>query len=300
MEFQPFQIEDKPEIDAFLKPLKPEASELTFTYMIMWGQDGKFTWAVEDDVLYVLVRFGEKYPPFLLPPVPKDMGMDYAHAVAKGCEALAAIGAKPKFRSISGPFVPLFEQHAPGLRLLHERDSDDYVYLAEDLITLRGKKLHGKRNHINQFRSRYSFEYRPLRPEDEGACMELYLGWLQEKDVFAPGILGEMKGLRFLLPNMEQLGVKGGAIFVDGRMAAFTLGEQLSPDMALIHIEKADSAIPGLYPLINQQFAEHEWSGVTYINREEDMGVEGLRKAKLSYHPVRMTEKFAAVPKDTE
>ena len=92
------------------------------------------------------------------------------------------------------------------------------------------------------------------------------------------------------------LGVKGGGIRIDGKLRAFSLGKLINEDMAVIHIEKADESFEGIYSVINQQFAEHEWSGVKYINREEDMGIEGLRKAKLSYRPVELIQKYVAKP----
>ncbi len=296
MEFHTFQIQDKPTIDAFVKPLKLECSELTFTNMIIWGQDGKMQWAVQDDVLYVRLQFGS-HPPFFFPPVPKDVSMDYGKAISAASDHLRGEGATPMFRSISGIFVKLFEKYAPDFVMMQDRNTFDYVYRAEDLITLRGKKLHSKRNHINQFKNNYRYAYRPLQPDMIEDCMSVYLNWLQEKDVFEPGILGELQAIKFLLPNMEALGVKGGAIYVEDKLTAFTIGEQIRENMALIHIEKADANVPGLYAMINQQFVENTWSGLELINREEDMGIEGMRKAKLSYHPVRMIEKYTAKPK---
>ena len=100
---------------------------------------------------------------------------------------------------------------------------------------------------------------------------------------------------------MEELGLTGGAILLDGKIKAFTVGERLNDDMQLIHIEKADSEINGLFPMINQQYVLHECADVQYINREEDMGVEGMRKAKRSYYPDFMVKKyFAAKGKVTE
>ena len=97
-----------------------------------------------------------------------------------------------------------------------------------------------------------------------------------------------------MLNNLEDFGLKAGAIFVGGRVVAFTFGEQLNTDTAVIHVERADPEVRGAYPAINQAFVENEWSEMTYINREEDMGIEGLRKAKESYKPVKMIEKFTA------
>jgi hypothetical protein len=94
---------------------------------------------------------------------------------------------------------------------------------------------------------------------------------------------------------MRKLGVAGGSIYVGDKLVAFTMGEQVREDMAVIHIEKADASYVGLYAAINQQFVMHEWKDVVYVNREEDMGIPGMRKAKLSYHPAKLLEKFDAV-----
>jgi len=295
LEFQPVRMEDKAVIDSYFKPPAFECSELTFTNIIIWGQDNKIQWAESGDALYVRLQFSPKQSPFLFPPVPKDFSCDYTRVLDTALAYFDSIGVEPRFRSVSGPFVELFRQSAPLFSLIPDRDTADYVYSAEDLITLKGRKFHAKRNHINQFSSQYAFTYAPLTSEKAGDCMQLYMSWLQEKDVNEPGIMGEMKAIAFLLPNMERLGVAGGCIYVGEKLVAFSLGEQVREDMAIIHIEKADPSYPGLFTVINQQFAEHAWSKMRYINREEDMGIPGMRKAKESYQPVKMIEKFDAV-----
>lgn len=294
LEFQPIRLEDKATIDSYLKPHAFECSEFTFTNFIIWGQDGKIQWAQSNGVLFIRLQFG-KHPPFMFPPIPKAITPEYPEAISQACRYFNEIGVPPRFRSISGPFVELFRNYCTMMTLVPDRSTFDYIYLTEDLIELKGRKYHAKRNHINQFTTQYEYTYRPLTPDMTDACMDLYMSWLQEKDINEPGILGEMKAIRFLLPNMRELGVVGGSIYVGDKLVAFTLGERIREDMALIHIEKADASYVGLYAAINQQYAEHEWKDVMYLNREEDMGILGMRKAKLSYHPVKMLEKFDAV-----
>ncbi|MDL2235573.1 phosphatidylglycerol lysyltransferase domain-containing protein [Christensenellaceae bacterium OttesenSCG-928-L17] len=295
LSFHPFTLDDKPFIDAYLKPYQFECSEFTFTNMIIWGQDEKIRWAEHNDVLYVLLQFGG-FPAFMFPPIPKCKSTcAYGTAVDVAVQYFFAKGFQPRFRSISGVFVQLFRKHCPQFSLIADRDTYDYVYRAEDLISLSGRKYHAKRNHINQFEAQYDYAYKPLTPDMTDECMEVYLSWLQEKDIYEPGILGEMKAIRFLLPNMEKLNVKGGCITINDKVVAFTLGEQINPTGAVIHIEKADSSYMGLFAVINQKFAENCWSDLQFINREEDMGLLGLRKAKLSYRPVKLIEKSIAV-----
>ena len=116
----------------------------------------------------------------------------------------------------------------------------------------------------------------------------------QEDGTVDPFIGYERTAILEVLNNFEDFGLKGGAILLDGRVIAFTFGEQLNTDTAVIHVEKADPELRGAYPAINQGFVAHAWSHLTYINREEDMGIEGLRKAKESYKPEKLIEKFNA------
>jgi hypothetical protein len=174
-----------------------------------------------------------------------------------------------------------------------DRDQWDYVYRVRDLIELRGNRYHRKRNHIEQLRSRHDFAYRPLTAELVTACQELQDRWCDEKhcDLVAT-LRAEARAVKEVLESCDALGVTGGCIEIEGRVEAFTLGELLNPETVVIHIEKANAAFHGLYQVINQQFLEQEWTDVTYVNREQDLGIPGLRRAKESYHPYHMVEKF--------
>jgi hypothetical protein len=111
-------------------------------------------------------------------------------------------------------------------------------------------------------------------------------------------LLGEERAIYEALINIEKLNFKGGVILIDGKVEAFALGEQLNPQTAVIHIEKANPAFDGLYQLINQEFCIHEWSTLPYINREQDLGEKGLRESKLSYHPHHMVNKYTVQLKE--
>ena len=115
------------------------------------------------------------------------------------------------------------------------------------------------------------------------------------KEIETEGLDDEFDAIKDLVTNIDELGVVGGGIRVGGRLAAFSFGEALDDKMALIHLEHADNAYEGAFTVMNQQFLEHEWSGFEFVNREEDMGIEGLRRAKLSYRPYRMIEKIIAI-----
>jgi uncharacterized protein len=178
------------------------------------------------------------------------------------------------------------------------RDSFDYVYLLEKLVTLSGNKLHSKRNHINRFKENNNWSFELISLENLAECWEMNLEWCKINNVSKDEQLkDESCAVRRCFKNFRDLGLEGGLIRSEGRVIAFTMGEKLNSDTYVIHIEKAFGEIQGAYQMINREFAtyiQQKHSEIIYVNREEDMGMEGLRKAKLSYHPVKMEEKFIA------
>ena len=290
LQFQPIAPEMRELVLRYTTQWHLNSSEYTFTNLLMWGTNGRIKLAEHDNALFFLLKYG-KQEAFMFAPLTLSPQGDYVRAVKTAEEYCLQNGITPLFKAISGLLKDAFSQ-CEEYELFEDRDNYDYVYRMEDLLTLSGKKLHAKRNHINQFRARYAFEYVEIMPHMLEECMEVYRIWLEGKDVFEPGVLGEMEAIRQILMHMEFLGVKGGGIRIGGRLVAFTLGEKVNNEMAVIHIEKADGSIPGLYTIINQQFIEHEFTDVKLINREEDMGLEGLRRAKLSYYPTMLLEKY--------
>ena len=204
------------------------------------------------------------------------------------------------FRGITKEVVDYLKENYPDkFDYTEERDLFDYVYDGESMRELKGRKNVKKRNHINYFLKEYAgrYEYRLLDENDFDACLQLVEEWTsnkEENDAVSDDMEEELIGIKKLFENFSVIKdkLKIAGIFIDGKLEAFTMGEYINPNMALIHIEKANPSIRGLYPFINQQFLVHEFSDVEFVNREEDLGIEGLRKAKLSYHPVRFVEKY--------
>ncbi|MFY9272906.1 MAG: phosphatidylglycerol lysyltransferase domain-containing protein, partial [Thermacetogeniaceae bacterium] len=176
------------------------------------------------------------------------------------------------------------------------RDSFDYVYLLEDLAALTGKKYRGKRNHVNYFMKNYNWSFEQISPENLAECWEMNLEWCKINNCMCDiQLASEFCAVRRCFDYFDQLELEGGLLRADGKVVAFTIGEKLNSDTYDTHIEKAFSGIKGAYQTINQQFAkfiQQKHPEIIYVNREEDMGRAGLRKAKLSYHPVRMEEKY--------
>lgn len=173
------------------------------------------------------------------------------------------------------------------------RDYADYLYLRTDLATLKGKKFQSKRNFINRFKRQYpNYEYAPITPENIEECLILEEKWCKANNCDQyEGTGNERRALTFALQNFETLGLTGGLIRVDGQIVAFTFGMPINHETFGTHVEKADTDIEGAYAMINMEFANHIPEQFTYINREEDLGIPGLRKAKLSYNPIIILEK---------
>lgn len=299
IEFKDLTKEDKPILDRFYQSGYYENSHFNFTNLYMWREPYHIQMAVEDEVLYLISEWEGKLS--ALQPIgpaekmPEAIGKTIAYFREKG-KPLCFVGIEASFAKA------LEEYEGAEFEVRSDRDNFDYVYSSESLIKLAGRKYHSKKNHLNAFRKEYpQAEYLPITEEIITLCKLELNKWYKlrlQDEPDDPFIAYERSAIIEVLNNFQDFGLKGGAIRLDNRIVAFTFGEQLNADTAVIHVEKADPEIRGAYPAINQGFVEHEWSHMTYINREEDMGLEGLRKAKESYKPVKMIEKFCACMKE--
>lgn len=298
LQFRNIDINDREIFDKYKKHWQIENAEMTFEHMYIWGAHGFVQLAEAMDCLYIKLRYAHE-PALLLPPIPIDESVDYRAAVMLGKQYLENKGDNVIFYSICEPFIEIFEKTCPEFNLVELREGWDYVYDSQNLITLKGKKYHSKRNFINRLKLNHpDFQYRAVTEDDYQQCMDLYDKWHEEhigKDIDQ---YDERESVDRALKNLTKLNLKGGAIFIDGEMKAFTVGGFVTDYMGHIHIEKALNGIDGLYPAINQCFAAENFQNTLYINREEDMGLEGLRKAKESYYPVKMIKKYMAVLKN--
>jgi len=292
---------DKPTFDKFFGARYCENAEYTFTNLFMWRELCNLCWAVEDEVLYIFSSSEEKFSAWQ--PIGAQEKMQ--DAITKILRVAEENRGDRKFMFVVVEKIFAEElaryPHAD-FDITAERDSFDYVYLAQDLINLSGRKFHGKKNHLNAFRKEYpAAEYVPITEEIIPKCREELNIWSEthkRANPDDPFIGYEQAAIHEIFDHFEAFKLKGGAILIDGKVVAFTFGEQLNSDTAVIHVEKADQNVRGIYAAINQNFVEHEWSEMIYINREEDMGIDGLRRAKESYRPIKMIEKFNATLAD--
>ena len=179
-----------------------------------------------------------------------------------------------------------------------DRDNFDYLYLAEKLSTMGGKKLHGKRNFCNRFEKSHSWEFRRLTRDLIPTCMEMLGKWQDEFEVPPEGLDEEHGAIIRAFMRYDALGLEGGVLFAEGQAVGFTIGEVISSDTFDVHFEKAFASIPGAYPMVCREFTRQILSdhpNIVYLNREDDMGQANLREAKLEFAPEMLLAKYTAL-----
>lgn len=288
LEFKKIDINDIDVYKKFTENADELSCDATFINLLVWQCSHNNMIAVSDGILFIKTGSGEKES-FRLP-----IGPD----LKKGIEMIKEYcgDRSPVFYLAEGKAFDEFKENFGNEFEFKEiRDTFDYIYLRENLVELGGKKYHSKRNHINSFNKKYAWRYETITEKiipDIKLCANR---WYEEKsDKMDRHMICERDGIETILNNMETLEAKGGAIYVDGKVVAFTIGSAVSKDTFNIHIEKALGDFAEGYTVINREFAKNELSQYKFINREEDMGIEGLRKAKLSYHPEILLKKYTA------
>lgn len=288
IEFKRPVIEDKAMVTGYIKQKNSRSCEDTFGNLLLWARFYDIRIAEVEGML-VSATFGKKisfHYPYGAGNVKKCLETLMEYAKEQGQEFVMHCVTPEEFQELEQLFPGEFE-------IEYHRDIADYVYEAEKLKTLSGKKYHGKKNHCNKFKKTYeNWEYVSMTAEHTEEAFQMLLEWkninecMKDHDKNAESCVASN-----YLRLFDELDVCGGLLRVDGQAVAFCIGELAAEDTMVVHIEKALTEYEGAYTMINQQFVEHECSHVTYVNREEDTGDEGLRKAKLSYRPVFMVEK---------
>lgn len=292
--FRSLELEDKDLINSYLINQNYRVSDLCFVNLYAWEKKFNTQFAVYDDWLFI--RFKDNYGRnSYLKPIGKG-------DIKKGIEIIVddhkQFETVFQIRGVTQEMIDEIEEAMPGkFNYKLNMSVSDYIYTSEKLIHLKGKKLQSKRNHINRFMRENEWKYKTLtgNPELVRECKSMLDKWMainsEDKD---PSIDYDDFATKIMLENFEYLNLKGGLICVNNEIAAFSIGEVLTKDTVVVHVEKAFTSIHGAYTIMNQQFVINEAADFLYINREEDMGVENLRKAKLSYQPDILLEKYNA------
>ncbi|MGN0642660.1 MAG: DUF2156 domain-containing protein [Huintestinicola sp.] len=227
---------------------------------------------------------------------------DYADVLGEMKKFSEQNGSKLKVNSVNPSQLHIFADvfGEGNYSVSGNEGSNDYVYNTSDLINLSGKKYHGKRNHLKKI-DNYNRTYSDITENDFDDCITFAANFFTGGEKYDDeSAVAEQYAINAFFNNYHELGLRGGILRIDGNIAAFTIGERINSDTLGVHIEKADPTIEGAYPAINNMFvkAETEKDGFLYVNREEDLGIEGLRRAKRSYYPAFMIEKLTVTLKD--
>lgn len=283
------ELEDKEIISSYFEKAQSRSCERTFVNVYLWSRYYKVQYAIIEDTL--VFRDSGKNLSFTYPagePENVKKALEFLMEYCKEKDVPFIL-----YNVTPHMFAQLDKWYPKKFFIEYNRDLADYVYETEKLASLAGKKLHGKRNHINKFKALYpDWSYEPLNDDNVEDCFQMALKWRNKNGCEDdPEKNAEMCVTLNSLRLYKELGLKGGVLKADGKIVAFTVGEPVSDDTFVVHIEKAFAEVDGAYPMINQQFVQHECMEYEYVNREEDTGAEGLRKAKLSYRPAFLEEK---------
>jgi len=280
------------EVEALLRPLRRWAWLSRIT-LISWGAledfhytfiHGKIvlrmrTFDLDENKTYYIYPFRESFDPQVIRELKESVGGGDVRLMA------------------SKEDLPFYRDHFElKLPVIELPNRAEYLYLRSDLAELPGRKYQPKRNHINNFLRKYGeYLYEPLDEKHVEGCKELLKWWIYERFGYIPESYPERDVDLYYLDNFRRLGMRGGTVTASGRVVAFCLGFEISDDTFNVCLEKADRDMEGAYTIINRDFSRSLPEKYTYINREDDMGDEGLRRAKISYHPTELLRKYEIV-----
>lgn len=294
LEFKEIRPEDTPVMMPYYSMRKNKTCDSVFLESFLWKEFYHVRYAIwEEKALLWLMEYNGRC--FSAMPLCKEEDLPAAFAAIETYfnEELGY----PLVINLADEYAVQYLNLSPEkYRVLEQADSGDYLYSAEALRKLSGRKLHKKKNRLNVFLREYEgrYEYRPLCCSDKDAVWKFLDHWrLQKGEDVEEHLDFEVRGIHDILRNCSMLNVRMGGVFIDGKLEAFSIGSYNPVEnMAVIHIEKANPEINGLYQFINQQFLIHEFPEAEWVNREDDMGLEGLRKAKMSYNPADFARKY--------
>lgn len=284
--FKPISLSDKPIFDDYFNKTDFNNAEKNFSNLFMWKKTYEYEYAIINDCLCIKGKLrGSKKP--------------FCHFPYGGCDIrdslslIKEIFKKEGDELIIKPLLPEMKKCLETLEdftLIEDRDSFDYIYTSNKLITLSGSKLRNKRRWLKKFRENYDYTYEEIDSNNLIEAKEFTISIIKNSNNDADEIIA----MEEMFDNLFELGIKGCIIRIDGKIVAVSTGEELTKDTVVIHCERADTNFEGIYSCINQEFCEKEWSDYKFINREEDLGIKGLRQAKLTYRPDLLLSKYVA------
>lgn len=280
---RPIGLKDKSTFDFIFKGLQPEISEFTFTNLFCWRDAYSIKISRLEDSLIVSCEKDAKR--LFFAPLGRNNARE---AIKKILEQFP----EAMFFRLPERVAGLFNQEA-GFKISEDRDNFDYVYKRQDLVELKGKKFDAKRNFIKRFYQQYNPVCRIATQLDIENCIAFSNEWCDDKacdlDI---SLRREKQAIIEMLKNCHTLNILGAVIEIEGSIKAFSIGEVLNDTAFVVHAEKASAKFTGIYQALNNFFVSVVPEKFPLINREQDLGLENLRKAKMSYQPTSFVKKY--------
>ena len=287
--FEPIHLDKQKEYSDYFSMCLQKTSEYSFVNLWAWAEEYRLTWAWSDKLVWIKQMVPQE---LYWAPVGLWQEADWRKCFDEHC------APNTTFSRIPETLLQFWKDRFGHLITIEESRGDwDYIYSAMELIQLKGKRFHKKKNLLNQFKNNYDFEYVPFGKDMVHNAMQMQEDWCVWRDCESSEMLAaENRAISRILSKWEYLQVlTGAAIMVDQKMVAYTIGERFTEDTLVIHFEKGNQDYKGVYQAINQMFLEHSGNKFEWVNREQDLDNQGLRKAKLSYNPVDFLKKYRVI-----
>ena len=296
-------LEDRAVLEEFLHGFEYKTSGLTFTSLFMWKEINMFSWEIVGDYLCITGADNldrDMGKPFMLPPLTRTGFYEpegLRKTIAEAKRRFEEKGQVFNIMLIPKSLLEVISEAMPvEYRVLDDRANYDYLYDKQELIDLKGRAFHSKKNHLNYFLANYEYEYLPMLPSMADEAMDFVRAFNKRKNLEDPHerelLAFEERAMQDTFLHLDSVVYMSGVIRINGKIEAISVGGHIGDQTVSVHIEKANVEFRGLYQAINNEFCKSMPAEIKYINREEDMGIPGLRKAKLSYNPIELIEKY--------
>ncbi|MBF4692721.1 DUF2156 domain-containing protein [Fusibacter ferrireducens] len=293
MELKKLDYDQLAIVRPYFEVFNSEVSDINLTNLMMWRDKYQFYFIEIESFLFIVnIKGAHRY---FSQPIGAYTDPKAVYKAVCVLKELCENEQKPLvIKKANEAFVTLLNSYDMTFELKSSIDEQDYIYDFEALKQLSGKKYHKKKNHINKFIRTYEdWRFKWYEASDLDSVDELLQVWLEVKkgNDMDPNLRFEYNGIMDVLKHRHYFDLKIGLIYVEGNIAGFIIGEVVNTSCLLVHIEKADISYEGIFSMLGYTLY-NELDHLTFINREQDLGIEGLRKSKLSYHPVKFIQKF--------
>lgn len=285
LNFQKLELEHIPILEKYFSRVTTRLCDASLGGAVMWRKGFDTDFALEEDILF-LRSHPDENAAYTVPLGNLERGVELL------CKHCKETGEPLRFCSVAEEDKESLLSLLPHFTATASRDWFDYLYRAENLSTLAGKKLAGQRNHRNYFLKTHSdWCFEEIGAHNLEEVRSFFDCFCAENQKDSDYFQHEIDAVYEVLQNLDVYGFFGGLIRTEGRICAFSLGERIG-DTLFVHIEKADRNIRGAYQMMVSEFVKHFANGAEFVNREEDVGDPGLRYAKEAYHPCALLAKY--------